>query len=84
MRMRILKERVIAFLLVLAALSLPSYNYIGGGALSTISDLLRILAAFGAGFMVIKKKSGRFTPLFIYLTLMELELMISLRRGRAT
>ena len=77
MRLRILKERGIVFFLVLAVISLPSYNYIGGGFLSTINDPLRVLAALGAGFMVIKKRSGRLTPLFIVLVFMQLELMVS-------
>lgn len=76
MKIRIKKDRAIAFLLMLATLNLPSYDYIGGIILA-INNPLRALAVLGAGFMVIKKRAARLTPLFWYLFFMEFELFVS-------
>lgn len=76
MKIRILKERHIAFFLLLAAINLPSFDYMGS-AVPIVNNLLRVLSVIGAGYMVIKKKKGKFTPLFVYLFLMRFELLIS-------
>lgn len=76
MKIRIKKDRAVAFLLMLAALNLPSYDHIGG-IISAINNPLRVVAVLGAGYMVIKKRAARLTSLFWYLFFMEFELLVS-------
>ena len=76
MKIKVEKDRVLAFFLVLAALNLSSFDYMGPVVVA-INDIARVASALCAGILALRRKAMRFTPLFWCLFLMELELLIS-------
>lgn len=76
MRIKIIPERIITFLILFMSLNLSSYDYMGK-VMSELKNILQILSFFLAGLLFFIKKKGSFTPLLFWTAGLEIVLFFS-------